>query len=607
MQLCAYVACKILSLQVRRKNSHLVLVGALVTLVGCAPLAEVREINPRLGAQHGTLPQLQRAEQQIANGQEVKRTDPDKAIASYLAGVQSATSELRNSPKDRIALRDYNFALSRVFSTTRDAHLDPWTRPLHLPAPNGSQYLLTNRATANRLWRPQDYELIPADELDVRGKFVVPQVSREGAGAPLVAVRSEQAAEIPLRFAPPRVYTAVTAVARFTGRKCEIEFIDPLATETVNVSGRTLPLHADFTAPIALGLTREHPEKIGFAAMVNPEKFAHTVRLIQVQPYDPNKIPVVFVHGLQDTPVAWVPMVNALWADPVLRRNYQVCVFSYPSGYPVPYSALLLRRELKAFDKTFPHHRPIVLVGHSMGGILSRLMITDSGGDKLWRYFFGKSPAETKLSPQSKALVEEGLIFKPHREVARVIFISTPHRGSVMAQNSIGRIGSSLIRKSVQYMNAGREILHASIVQEDPTVMKLNRLPNSIDTLSPNDPFVKEMNILPMAKRIPYHSIIGDRGRGDTPNSSDGVVPYWSSHLDGAESEKIVPCGHGAQHSPQAIGEVLRILHEHVASRGSGKQPRPGMRKTEIRTVSSSDNGNRSSIDDGRRLPAMRD
>ena len=558
---CVYLSRRILSKQVRRSKTHIVVIAALATLSGCAPLATVRETSPRLGAQYGTSPQLQRAEQQIAAGQQLKASHPDRATGFYLAGAESATSELRRNPKDRIALRDYNFALSRVFSVIRDAPFEPWTRPLNVPAPSGGEYLLTHRAIANRLWRPQDYELIPADELDVRGKFVVPRLTREGAGAALVAVRSEQAPQIPLRFAPPRVYTAVSAVARFTERKCEIQFIDPLASETVSISGRTLPLHADFTAPIALGLTREHPEKIGFAAMLNPEKFAYTERFIQVQPYDPNKIPVVFVHGLQDTPVSWVPMVNALWSDPVLRRNYQVCVFSYPSGYPIPYSALLLRRELDALDRTFPHHRPIVLVGHSMGGIISRLMITDSGGDKLWRYFFGKPPAQTKLSPDTKALLEKALIFKPRRDVARLIFISTPHRGSVIAENPIGRIGSSLIRKSVQYMNAGREILQASVVQEDPTVLKLNRLPNSIDTLAPNDPFMKEMNTLPMAKRIPYHSIIGDRGRGDTPNSSDGVVPYWSSHLDGAESEKIVPSGHGAEHSPQGIAEVLRILH----------------------------------------------
>jgi pimeloyl-ACP methyl ester carboxylesterase len=568
--------------RIRSTQTPILVLGALLALSACAPLAQVREIRPSLGAQHGTLPQLRHAEQAIAEGDNLQRADPTRAIGFYLSGVRSATSELRKDPNDRVALRDYDFALSRVFSVIHDAHLDPWTRPLHVPAPNGGQYLLTHRAIANRLWRPQDYELIPADELDVRGKFVVPRVTREGAGAALVAVRHEQAPQVPLRFAPPRVYTAITAVGRFNRRKCEIEFIDPLATESINVSGRTLPSRADFNAPIALGLSSEHPEKIGFAAMLNPEKFAHTARLVQVQPYAPNKIPVLFVHGLQDTPVSWVPMVSALWSDPVFRRNYQVCVFSYPSGYPFQYSALLLRRELDTFDRTFPHHRPIVLIGHSMGGIICRLMITDSGGDKVWRYFFAKPPTRTKLSPETKALLEEALIFTPRRDVARVIFISTPHRGSVLAQNSIGRIGSSLIRKSMRVTNAGPEILRASVVQEDPTVLKLNRLPNSIDTLSPNDPFLKEMNTLSMAKRIPYHSIIGDRGRGDTPNSSDGVVPYWSSHLEGAESEKIVPSGHGAEHSPEGIAEVVRILHEHIASRGSGKQPRPGLRRTEM-------------------------
>jgi hypothetical protein len=143
---------------------------------------------------------------------------------------------------------------------------------------------------------------------------------------------------------------------------------------------------------------------------------------------------------------------------------------------------------------------------------------------------------------------------------------------------------SSLIHKPLAFAGVGPEILQASVVQqEDPGVMKLNRMPNSIDTLSPNDAFVQAMNTLPMAKGVPYHCIIGDRGRGDTPNSSDGVLPYWSSHLDGAQSEKIVPSDHGAEQSRQGIGEVLRILLEHIASRVSENQPRPGLHRTEMR------------------------
>jgi hypothetical protein len=202
-------------------------------------------------------------------------------------------------------------------------------------------------------------------------------------------------------------------------------------------------------------------------------------------------------------------------------------------------------------------------------------MITDSSGDTFWRDFFSKSPAQTPLSPESKALLKEALIFKPRRDVARVIFISTPHRGSVIAQSPIGRIASSLIRKPLEFVKLGPEILQASVVQEEPGMLKLKRMPNSIDTLAPNDPFVKSMNTLPLAKNIPYHSIIGDRGRGDTPNSSDGVVPYWSSHLAGAQSEKIVPTDHGANQNPQGIAEVIRILKEHVAKQRLSKENAP--------------------------------
>ena len=550
---------------IKRSQTQILLIVALATLGACAPLAEVRQINPKLGAQHGTPPpQLHGAEQSIAYAENFKRTNPEKAVGFYLSGVESATSELRKNPRNRLALRDYDFALSRVFSVIWDAHLDPWTHPLRVPAANGSDYILTQRPPKNRLWKAQDYELIAADELDLRGRLVAQRVTREGIGAPLVAIRNPQAPTIRQPFGPPKVYTSATALAQFAGRQCQIEFVDPLDTETVRVSGKSLPCAADFTAPIAVGLSRERPEKVGMPALLDPDKFANKVRLIQVQPYNSQKIPVLFVHGLQSTPVSWAPMLNALWADPIVRRNYQVWVFNYPSGYPIPYSALLLRRQLDALDKAFPDHRPIVLVGHSMGGILGRLMITDSRGDKVWRYFFGTSPAQTAVSPEAKALLKGALIFKPQRDVARVIFISTPHRGSMLAQSPIGRIASSLIHKPLEFVRLGPEIMHTSVVKNDQGVMQLKRMPNSIDTLSPNDAFVKVMNTLPLAKSVPYHSIIGDRGRGDTPNSSDGVVPYWSSHVDGAKSEKIVPSDHGANQNPEGIAEVIRILKEHI-------------------------------------------
>jgi hypothetical protein len=134
------IAVVVTAAQVRRSKTHIVVIAMVATLSGCAPLATVRETSPMLGAQYGTSPQLQRAEQQIAAGQQLKASHPERATGFYLAGAESATSELRKNPKDRIALRDYNFALSRIFSVIRDTPFEPWTHPFNVPAPGGGEY-----------------------------------------------------------------------------------------------------------------------------------------------------------------------------------------------------------------------------------------------------------------------------------------------------------------------------------------------------------------------------------------------------------------------------------------------------------------------------------
>jgi pimeloyl-ACP methyl ester carboxylesterase len=335
-----------------------------------------------------------------------------------------------------------------------------------------------------------------------------------------------------------------------------------MKAERVAIGKRNFPLAVDLSAPTAMLIARERPERLGFARVINPQKYADTTRLTQLQQFDPARTPVIFVHGLQETGASWAPMIDTLRNDPWIRGHYQFWFFSYPSGYPYPYSAALFRQDLDGIDRAFPNHKRVVLIGHSMGGMICRLMITDAG-DKIWRDFFSTPPAKTPLASDTRKLLEESLVFNHRPDVRRVIFISTPHRGSKIASGLIGRIGASLVRTPKQFMS-----IYAStkpLVIADPAAPTLKRMPNSVDTLEPNDRFVQAVDKLPITRGIPYDSIMGDRGRGNTPNSSDGVVPYWSSHLDGAQSELIVNSGHDAQTNPEAIHEVARILKENLA------------------------------------------
>ena len=353
-------------------------------------------------------------------------------------------------------------------------------------------------------------------------------------------------------------------MVEFEGSRCVLSIHDPLATETARVEGHTYPLAADFTASLAMVLAEEKPQKLGLVRLLRPEEYATTARVSRMEPYNPNKAVVLVVHGLMDTPATWVPLLNNLRGDEDIRRNYQFWFYSYPSGYPYPYSALILRQELDAIEKKYPLRKKMVVIGHSMGGCITRTLITDPG-TKLWIEAFGKPPEQTEMPEQSKRILEEALIFKHRPEIGRVIFMSTPHRGSDLARNFVGRIGSMLVRTPTKMLAIGNTL--RSALTADPAALQLKRFPNSVDTLAPNNRFVVAINKIPIAPGIPYHSIVGDRGRGDTPNSSDSVVAYWSSHLPGAESERIVPSNHSTPLNPEAIAEVHRILKLNAQSR----------------------------------------
>src|SRR5437773_11148648 len=319
------------------------------------------------------------------------------------------------------------------------------------------EFTLTWKRDPRPEWNLALYDLVPADELNFKGTYVKDHVKKDGIGAPLVAERTLTAQQASQFFCAPHIFYSVTATAQFEGSRCVISINDPLATETVRVDGHTYPLAANFTAAYALQLAREKLQKLGLARLLRPQEYAATARIIRFEPYDPNKTVVLFIHGLMDTPVTWVPMVNDLRGDVDFRRNYQVWFYSYPSGYPYPYSAVILRHELDAIEKKFPLRKPMVVIGHSMGGCITRTLITDTG-TKLWMGAFGRPPAKTEMPAASKHLLEEAIIFKHRGEIGRVVFMSTPHRGANLASNWIGRIGSMLVRSPMKLLNIGRTL-----------------------------------------------------------------------------------------------------------------------------------------------------
>lgn len=507
-----------------------------VILAGCAaPVAKVTEITPK------------------RVGYEVKAAAPIAMLERHVAAAESAWRKLDRDLSNAEARKDYNFAVARIFGTLRDAEMTPWQQPIKT-----GKHTLTWKRDSDPDKNPALFEYIPADQLDIRGTYVKERETKDGLGAPLVAKRTADQSH---EYAPtPHFFYNVTGLARFEGSRCVLSLEYPLMTETVSVGRRKFPLAADYTAPLATMLVEMQPEELGMPRLLHPAKFAATTRVSRLEPFDPDKTVVLVVHGLMSSPATWVPLINHLQADDDVRRNYQFWFFSYPSGYPYSYSAALLRRELDAAEKRYPMRKKMVVIGHSMGGCISRVLITDSDR-RIWDQMFTVAPEKMNLTPEHRHILTESTIFNHRPEIGRVIFISAPLRGADKAGGWLGRIGARLVKLPSDMVSIGKE--EARFVAHAEGHKQLDRFPDSVDTLSPDNDFVRALHAVPLKSGIPHHTIAGDRGKGDAPNSSDGIVPYWSSHLPDAQSEKIVPSHHNAQQHPEAIKEVHRILQLH--------------------------------------------
>ena len=538
------------------------LAAVALVLAGCQTYSRVTVLRPRHASDTP-------AGQRIAETQSARVLSPEARLGGFLDAAALASEALAANPGDEAARDDYNFAVARAVQTVGESGLEPWKSPVRCPG-SGGDWLFAYDASEHPDRDPAKFQFRPADRYDFRGRLIRDRSYKEGLGAPLVVTSRGFDAMQADPFAQGRyVYYGMTAVVRIKGRACRTSFVDPLATEDVTFNGRSWPLAADFSAPIALALAELNPRRVEVQRMFRPAEFRASTRLARLQPYDPSKIPVLFIHGLGDSQATWAPMIKELRGDETIRRHFQFWFFSYPTGYPYPMMAGLLREQLDAIKAHYPDQKRVVVIGHSMGGMIARTLITDSGLS-LWNAYFPTPPEKTPLSPEALQVMRDALIFESRPEVARVIYVAASLRGSDMATGFIGRLGNRLIGEPADLSEVGQEALRLMLPPERGR--RITRMPNSVDALNPDNRFLVVINEMPTRKGVPYHSIIADRGRGGNkdrtpPVSSDGIVPYWSSHVSTAESELIVPSNHWAKRDPQAIAEVRRILVEHLKAR----------------------------------------
>lgn len=291
------------------------------------------------------------------------------------------------------------------------------------------------------------------------------------------------------------------------------------------------------------------------------------------EPFDPKKTPVLFIHGLLSEPKTWERMAFELKKDPEIRENFQFLFYSYPSATPVvPSSAILkthLDRTVATIESEFnlSMHRRLIVVGHSMGGILAKSLVSETG-DRLWDTAFNSPVEEFDLSTQQKAMLSRAFRYKPRSYVNSVIFLAAPQRGSRLASSFIGRIGASLSARPQVIEDLSHALLTKNKERLQPTFASFvaNKV-NSISTLRPDSPVTKLLADLPIDKGVTYHTVAGvpsfDYQTEKAQEKGDGVVPLWSAELKGSRCEVGLISGHWIHNEETAIQVVQQILKIH--------------------------------------------
>jgi pimeloyl-ACP methyl ester carboxylesterase len=304
-------------------------------------------------------------------------------------------------------------------------------------------------------------------------------------------------------------------------------------------------------------------------------ELGHHAGLRLLDDYDPNKRPIVMIHGLGGGQLAWARLSDEIRGDPELRACFQVWHVLYHANAPT----LALRRRVQRYlDEAWSALDPegdaaarsgIVLIGHSLGGVVARMLCVESG-DALWSTAFAVPPQTVQENTADGSDIESVFRFQPYPGVSRAIFMAAPHKGSPNADLWLGRLFRALVGgRTPEIQSLSRFARdHPDMVNEALRVTYQQARVNSISTLQVSQPIRRAGESLMPVAGIDYHTIAAFLP--DEEPASDGAVPLSSALLAGATSTLVVKSGHDVYDHDQAVAEVLRILREDLMERRSG-------------------------------------
>jgi len=477
-------------------------------------------------------------------------------IALLLVGCASLESTSSNSIGRTIAQADVAYqTLSANHVSSYNSAVESIARKIDGETPEQLRSALNSVGVK----LDQEKTQLPLARYHVAPRSSVPNESRN-IGVPMLLDYDTSSARL---YPRDGLITSATAVyRRISGRP----HFCLLTAKEIELNGSIYPLKIDNVAPITEMARRgRYVARAGFRNMLRPGETPNAPGIYLTEPYNSNKIVLLIVPGLQSTPFAFVDLMKSIRSDAEIHEHVQVWTFLYATGTPVLFNALELRQQLGKTVATLDPQdhdfatRHIIVLGHSMGGLMAHTLVSSSG-EKLWRALFAVPPQQLKGDKATIRQLVDGLHFHRNSRVIGAIFAATPHRGSDLAESWIGRFAASLIHVPSGLQSDFMKVTSENPNAATPAAKIFHREMNfsSVHTLSPHDPALQALADLPI--EVPFHSVLGQHSPAPIETSSDGVVPYSSSHLDHAASELVVRSGHGVCENREAQREVLRIL-----------------------------------------------